>query len=231
MHNLSVTIVTDGRMKCLENLRQSFNDNTAYPERMDLMLIDNKNSNGVDLVDFAEGFKCNSFLFELYERLPLASAWNYSVDHAAFPWVAVLNDDIIFKPGWDKIFFDNITPEIDMYCICQPNSFSGFVINRRLWKDLKFREEYTSGGYEDEDYFLSLAHKYGCRTSKETFTKAIKLFYGDDCLLKHVPIVDKQRKKWDFSENEKVFSKYWKKSSESNIDSVQGKNGNWYEKI
>lgn len=237
---LALAIPTDGRKKCLEVLRDSFNRNTKHPQNIHLFFIDNKNIHAEEIhyLTYLDGWKCGSYELATNEkRKSISHNWNMGITcNSSYAWVGVLNDDVEFLPNWDVELERKITEDNGkkgLYLISKPNSFSGFVISQKLFDRVgAFRVEYPGGGYEDEDYFLSIGKEYGHRSVASLLSIGPIYSYPfseSRGLVKHRPLRDYAGKHWSKeNKNKAVFEKFWKRMAEPSDRTYQGKSGGHY---
>lgn len=232
----SVATVTDGRWESLSLFVGSFNERTDRPDLCEVLLIDNANLDLADTREWLRSLRCQQGRLIINTgRRSISTNWNRCINEAANEWILVLNDDIEFTKSWDSQLRRYIIREgYGFYAMCKPNSFSGFAVNRSFFaKHGPFREEYTGGGYEDEDFFLTVARNLGLRTKREVLESKEGIFSlpheEDRGLFVHKPL--SKDRKWHWSKanaNREVFQRIWKEVRRPGTDTYQGKGGKHY---
>jgi len=237
----ALVIPTDGRKKCLDLLRQSFNFNTAFPENFHLYFIDNKNVHAeeINYLDYLNLWDVASYeLIINPERRSIAFNWDKGISwNVTAEWVIVLNDDIEFTRGWDDQLWDKINADdksTGLYLISKPNSFSGFAINQDFYKMVgPFRPEYKGGGFEDEDFFLMAGKVFNHHTAADLLNLGPVFsfpFSESRGLINHRPIEEYNSKShWSKeNENKEIFERFWKRVKIPTKKTYQGKSGGHY---
>jgi len=222
--NFTVAVATPGRIDSLELLKKSFNETTSKPNRIEFIFIDNANTFDLDLSDWLDDLNAEKKRFIKNETSQsVAQFWHRFIVIAEYNWVILVNDDVLFTSKWDKrlegLISDN--PSFGMFLMCLPQQFSGFAINKEFYEKYgPFRQEYPRGGWEDIDFFMTVALKAGCKSRKEIYDQCIYPADGLEGgpLIKHHILRDsKYRRSWNHAMNFRVFEKYWER-----VDALEG---------
>lgn len=216
----TIAVITPGRLDSLNLLKPSFIDQTEKPEDIEFIFMDNANTFGLDLSAWLDDLNVGKKKFIKNKTSQgVTRFWHRIIQLATYDWIILLNDDILFTPAWDvrlaKLIEKN--PSFGIFLICQRQMFSGFAINKDFYRKVgPFRQEYTGGGREDEDFFMTTALKLGCKNTEEMISKHVYTVYRlreidkEKYLFLHFQIVgSKYRKEWDHRINIPIFEKYW----------------------
>lgn len=211
-------------------------ENCSSEEECDIHIIENgDNMNHASLEQYIEQRTTINFDYvDLVERHGLSQVWNLCMEDSKKEWVILCNDDVVFQNRWHFYLQKHIEMYPDrIFLLSHPNGFSCFAINKKIWKKYgKFNNEFTSGYYEDDDFYLRCAEKENIHTKKEAMSKIFFSFYDNygKGLLNHVPYneVQKSFKKWDKTINFKVFNRYWEEVDKNTYGAIENKNGKWY---
>jgi len=215
---MKIVTITDGRWNALEKFANSIGGFD------DLIVI----NNGCSQVRLAEMFVGVTFMKGVGS---IARNWNLGIENSGEYWTVVVNDDVVFIPGWRDELWKLIRskPTFDMFTICHPNSFSGFCISRDLWNDTKFFEGYVGGGYEDEDWFLTLEKKHGMHWKKEVYAKFVyNLMDREGSYLMHHEPTRETRHWLATNLNKPIFDGRWREVLDTGSEVYEGKSGKKY---
>lgn len=235
----TIAAPTDGDPHRWKQLLDSFEKNTVHPERFNWIILDNFNAWNHSFIEekkWLESLGCDVDHAVPNSRMSLARAWDSSLQCSKTHWTFLINDDIVFNPRWDEQWelIKNNQPLFDMFLLCEPYNWSGFVVNKNWYNKFAWmlnKPQFPAGYYEDDYIYLEMADYYTCKTKKDVYTKAIycvpfNLGFG---LFehKHIPPASFANK-WDKMANFKAFSKYWTEVHPGYPDGIEAKDGKYY---
>lgn len=230
------TITNYQRKDLVSRFVNSF-QNTTPIDLVELVVVengDNMNSASLEHYIFSRTANFPFTYIDLVDRQGLARVWNICVEESKTDWVIICNDDCIFKHRW----IESLALQIEengnkTFLLSMPNGFSAFAIHKDTWKKYGgFRDEFTSGYYEDDDFFLRCGCTEGLHTKQEIIDKCFFSYadtYGAG-LLDHVPSLPGQShfKKWNKEENFKIFNQHWEEVPKGTPNAIENKNHKWY---
>jgi hypothetical protein len=168
MTNFSIGITTFERR--LESLTRMI----KYLKRCDPDIIINLAINGEVETPFSEEYRkgilrlCLEYknIFPVFhqEFRALAKLWNTLVINSVTEYNLILNDDLLFDEGKNfiEILSGVISSNPDQECFAINNSFSHFVITKKLLDDMNyFDERFLLHGEEDGDFVWRYIDKFG----------------------------------------------------------------------
>lgn len=106
---ISIVILTHNRLDKLQTCVQSIRQTTFVP--YEIIIVDNASTDGTgawilqQVKDSIISDTCN--VFGIYRQFNEGvCSRNYGFDIARYPFIAQIDDDVIMRPGWDKISLD-----------------------------------------------------------------------------------------------------------------------------
>jgi hypothetical protein len=239
---ITLAIPTNADWERLNRTKQSLVQNTAEPENVDVIFVDNRNTFGHDMQPFVdsvqEEYRGSVKLVCMPLRCGLTTAWKWCTDSSSTDWTVITNDDIYFMPGWDTKFRDLLKkePGFGLYLLCHPYNWSGFAVHTSFVEEFPWRTEFPAGYHEDNDIYLRVATARGLTTKSEIYTKAIYCLpfatSPPQYCFQHLHHTETQKSKfytrWNEEANLKVFTKYWRQCAKWTPGAIENKNGHYY---
>lgn len=250
----TLVIPTNADWNRLRPMADSLLVNTAQKKLLQVIIVDNCNTNHHDLRPFMDELRAgwsvrggdpdDIILVKAPYRLGLTSVWHYGFSHARTDWVCIVNDDIHYEHCWDDQFrkLTRKKPNYDAFLLCHPYNWSGFAVCHRFVAEYPFRLEFPEGYYEDDDIYLRVALRNRWTRKTQVYRNEGGIYclpFNEKTkegqprgLFKHVPIHTKEKSKfhnpWNEQANFAVFSKYWTQVAPGTPGGIECKDGRWW---
>jgi len=242
----TLAIPTNADWNRLNSMKMSLISNTAEPENVKVIFIDNCNTNNHNMDTWFREFQDRwaerngqASLIKLPERVGLTTAWKACTDESKTEWTCITNDDLYFMPAWDTTFKELVErkQEHDIFLLCNPYNWSGFAVNKKFIQDFPWRTEFPEGYFEDDDIYLRVASANNLHKKSEIYTKAIyNLPYVESrYCFEHRPVHSKNDSKfhrgWDGPLNKQFFDQWWQEVTPKFPGAIENKNGKYFVKL
>ena len=242
MNKITVAIPTNADWARLDRMKQSLVSNTAEPENVDIIFVDNRNTFGHDMQPFVDSIQKDYLgsvrLVCMPLRQGLTTAWKACTDASRTKWTVITNDDVYFMPAWDTTFKTLIEkePSHELYLLCHPYNWSGFAVNRAFVEEFPWRTEFPAGYHEDNDLYLRIATARNLFKKSDIYTEAIYClpFATDppEYCFQHLHHTETEKSphytRWDEEANLAVFNKYWRRCPKFEKGAIENKNGQYF---